>query len=91
MTTILKTLLEKTDSTENVLGSYIDDIFVDETEMPVQRAVEHLSMFYLITNPPESLRGGAALELRLHKDMAGDLAFRRRNKIPEVVRCMIKR
>lgn len=46
------------DSTENTMDSYIDDILVDKTAMPVQRVVEHLG---LIKKPPESLEGGIAL------------------------------
>lgn len=42
MATILKTVLEKMDSTENAVVSHIDDILVDETAVPVQNVMEHL-------------------------------------------------
>lgn len=56
--TILKAVLEKMDSRENAVDSYINDILLDETAVPVQRVVEHLGKFGLITKSSVSLGGG---------------------------------
>lgn len=63
MVAVLKTVLENMDRTENAVDSYIDDILVEETAVPVQRVVEHLGKFGLIAKPPESLEGRTALGL----------------------------
>ena len=83
MTTILKTVLEKMDSTENVMDLYMNNIVGDETAVPIQRVREHLGKFVFITKPPESLKGRVTLDIQLLKDMAWKFGIQRGNEIPE--------
>ena len=66
---------------KNIVDLNIDTIFMDKTAIPVQRIVEHLEKFGLITKLPESLMGGAALAFLFSNDIAGDSGFRRGNGI----------
>lgn len=91
MTKILKTVLGKRKDIETGTNSYIDDILVDETAVTAAEVVKHLAKFGLVTKTPEPLEGGAALGLKLEKDMTGELVFRRGNEIPEVGEEMSKR
>ena len=70
--------------TANDTGSYIDDILVEELMAKAEEVVEHLGKFGLIAKASEHLEGGAELGLRLQKDHAGELVFRRRNEVLEI-------
>ena len=83
MAKILKTVLGKREAIKNATSSYIDDILVDETEVPAMELSEYLGDFGLVTKPPEPLEGGAALGLRLDR-VGGELLFHRGNKIPDI-------
>ncbi|XP_029636193.1 uncharacterized protein LOC115211658 [Octopus sinensis] len=84
MATILKAILGKVDRVKRATNSYIDDILVDETVMPATEVIGHLKSFGLIAKPPEAMERGAALGLKLWRDKAGVLVFRRGNEVPEL-------
>ena len=73
--------MEKVDGT---ISLYIDNIFVNETEVMVEEVVAHLRKFGLIAKLSESMDGGVALGLRLRWDETGKLQFQRGNKIPQM-------
>ena len=83
MSKILKYVLREIDETGEHTSSYIDDILVDESELPAAELISHLNEYGLITKPPESLENGTALGLKLF-GVNGELVFRRGNEIPEV-------
>ncbi|XP_029634935.1 uncharacterized protein LOC115210471 [Octopus sinensis] len=91
MATILKAILGKVDRVKKATNSYIDDILVDETVMPATELRGHLNSFGLIAKPQEAMEGGAALGLKLWRDKAGALVFRRGNEIPELGASMSRR
>ena len=57
MTSILKTVLRKSERVEQATSSYIDDILVKVSQITALELVEHLKKFGLITKAPESLDG----------------------------------
>ena len=82
MAKILKTVLAKREEVKRGTNSYIDDILVDVSVISVDKLINHLKEYGLVTKPPESLDGGAALGLKLLSD-GGELYFRRGNELPE--------
>lgn len=50
--------------------------------MSAAEVIRHLGEFGLATKLPESLDGGAALGLKIDKNKAGELMFRRGNEVP---------
>lgn len=58
---------------------------MDEPEETAAEVVKHLMKFGFVTNLLDPLEGRAALGLKLEKDGAGELVFRRGNEIPEVL------
>ncbi|XP_076032423.1 uncharacterized protein LOC143020149 [Oratosquilla oratoria] len=91
MTRILKTVLEKTETMKKGTDSYLDDILVDDSVVSTSSVVEHLARYGLTAKEPEPLEGGAVLGLRLERNGAGTLMFRRGNEIPKVMDEMCKR
>ncbi|XP_076055165.1 uncharacterized protein LOC143033558 [Oratosquilla oratoria] len=91
MTRILKTVLEKTEAMKKGTDSYLDDILVDDSIVSTSSVVEHLARYGLTAKEPEPLEGGAVLGLRLERNGAGTLMFRRGNEIPKVTDEMCKR
>ena len=91
MTSILKTVLRKSERVEKATSSYIDDILVKVLQTTVLEVVEHLKKFGLITKAPESLDGGAALGLKLRVNERGVLDFFRGNEIPDIPECLTRR
>ncbi|XP_076049741.1 uncharacterized protein LOC143030477 [Oratosquilla oratoria] len=91
MTRILKKRLEKTEMMKKGTDSYLDDILVDDSVVSSSSVVEHLARSGLIAKEPEPLEGGAVLGLRLERNGAGTLMFRRGNEIPKVTDEMCKR
>ncbi|XP_076045835.1 uncharacterized protein LOC143028080 [Oratosquilla oratoria] len=90
MTRILKTVLEKTETTKKGTDSYLDDILVDDSMVSASDVVEHLPRYRLIAKEPEPVEG-AVFGLRLERDGTGNLVFRRGNEIPKVKDEMNKR
>ena len=84
MLAIFKVVFKKEDDLREGTDCYIDDILVDETAEPASKFVSHLDKFGLTVKPPESLERGAALDLQLDKDEAGNQVFTRKNEILEV-------
>lgn len=82
MSKILKTVLAKSKKVEAATSSYIDDILVSESQVSAAEVIRHLSDFGLVTKSPESLDGGAALGLKIDRNKAGELMFRRGNEVP---------
>ena len=82
MSKILKTVLAKSKKIEGATSSYIDDILVNETQVPAEDLIQHLSRYGLDTKPPEPLDGGAALGLRIQRNRVGELMFYRGNELP---------
>ncbi|XP_076049715.1 uncharacterized protein LOC143030451 [Oratosquilla oratoria] len=91
MTRILKTVLGKTEVMKKGTDSYLDDILVDDSIVSTSSLVEHLARYGLTAKEPEPLEGGAVLGLRLERNGAGTLMFRRGNEIPKVTDEMCKR
>ncbi|XP_076049389.1 uncharacterized protein LOC143030071 [Oratosquilla oratoria] len=91
MTRILKTVLEKTEAMKKGTDSYLDDILVDDGIVSTSNVVEHLARYGLTAKEPEPLEGGAVLGLRLERNAAGTLMFKRGNEIPKVTDEMCKR
>ncbi|XP_076031925.1 uncharacterized protein LOC143019828 [Oratosquilla oratoria] len=91
MTRILKTVLEKTETMKKGTDSYLDDILVDDSVVSTSSVVEHLARYGLTAKEPKPLEGGAVLGLRLERNGAGTLMFRRGNEIPKVTDEMCKR
>ncbi|XP_076068433.1 uncharacterized protein LOC143040875 [Oratosquilla oratoria] len=83
MTRILKTVLEKTEPMRKGTDSYFDDILVDDSVVSTSSVVEHLARYGLTAKETEPLEGGAVLGLRLERNGAGTLMFRRGNEIPK--------
>ena len=76
MSTILRKILDKMEKVDGAVSSYIDDIIVNETEVMVEEIVAHLREFGLIAKLPESIDGGATLELKLKRAETGKLQMR---------------
>ena len=91
MTSILKTVLGKSERVEQATSSYVDDIIVEESRVTALEVIEHLKKFGLITKAPESLEGGAALGLKLQANERGVLDFFRGNEIPDVPERLTRR
>ena len=91
MTSILKTVLRKSERVEQATSSYIDDILVKVSQTTALEVVEHLKKFGLITKAPESLDGGAALGLKLRVNERGVFDFFRGNEIPDIPECLTRR
>ncbi|XP_076056355.1 uncharacterized protein LOC143034304 [Oratosquilla oratoria] len=91
MTRILRTVLEKTEAMKKGTDSYLDDILVDDGIVSTSNVVEHLARYGLTAKEPEPLEGGAVLGLRLERNAAGTLMFKRGNEIPKVPDEMCKR
>ena len=85
MAAILKIVLKREKDVRDAADSFIDDILVDQTEVPVQRVLEQLERLSLTAKCTEMLDGGEALGLRLNEAVSGELKFRRGNTLPEVV------
>jgi len=84
MTKVLRKVLEKDTVVGDGTSSYIDDIYVNTDKVKPERVVEHLERNGLRAKEPEALDGGAALGLKLNRDVDGMLTFGRANKIPDV-------
>ena len=91
MSKILKDVLGRDQEVGESTSSYIDDIYVNVSQIGADRVVAHLKRHGLEAKPPESLEGGSALGLRLQKDEHGALMFSRGNEVPEATEKMTKR
>ena len=84
MSRILKTVLGRSEKIRNATSSYIDDILVNESCVSASELTEYLAQFGLVAKPAEPLDGGAALGLKLRRDVTGELVFYRGNDVPAV-------
>ena len=91
MSRILKTVLSQSDKIRDATSSYIDDILLNESQVPAVELVDHLHTFGLTSKPPEPLEGGAVLGLKLYRSRTGDLIFRRGNELPVVPESLTRR
>ena len=91
MSKILKYVLSKNEIIRSATNSYIDDILLDDNKVSANKLVDHLNKYGLVTKHPETIDGGAALGLRLHRDERGELLFSRGNIIPETTQNVTKK
>ena len=91
MSKILKTVLAQSKKVEAATRSYIDDILVNESQVTDAELIHHLGKFGLITKMPEPLDGGAALGLKIERNGAGELMFRRGNELPILPESLTRR
>ena len=84
MTAVLKTVLTKDDAVKRATISYINNVQVEEAEVAAEKVRDHVNTYGLTAKPSESLENGMALGLKLRRNKAGKLMFRRGNEIPEV-------
>ena len=73
---------------KGVTDSYIDDILVDVMNILTMKVENHLKEFGLTANPLESLKGEAALVLKLKKGKEGKLVFRKGDEVVRIIRKM---
>jgi hypothetical protein len=91
MTLILKEVLSSDRLISKGTDFYLDDILVDEDIVSVERVVEHLAIYGLVSKPPEKLENARVLGLQLEKNDQGTITWRRGNKIPDVEYPMTRR
>ena len=84
MQTIVDAILTKDKRIQRATSAYIDDVYVDESIVPVAHEKEPLGSFGLLSKEPERLQDGArVLGLQVWgKD--NSLYWRRGNKIPDM-------
>ena len=86
MQTIVDAILTKDKSIQWATSAYTDDVYVDESIVPVARVKEHLCSFGLLSKEPERLQDGArVLGLQVWGE-DNSLYWRRGIKIPDMPR-----
>lgn len=58
-----------------MIGSYIDDIQMDESVVVAEEIVKHLKKFGPTTKPSETIEGGTPLGFKFERDKMGKLVF----------------
>ena len=81
MQTIVDAILTKDKHIQWATSSYIDDVYVDESIVPVK---EHLCSFGLLSKEPERLQDGAQVLVLQVLGEDNSLYWRRGNKIPDM-------
>ena len=90
MQTIVDAILTKDKHIQWATSAYIDDVYVDESIVPVARVKEHLCSFGLFSKEPERLQDGARVLVLQVWGEDNSLYWRRGNKIPDML-CIITR
>ena len=91
MSKILKTVLSYSKEVYGGTSSYIDDVMVNVSKVSSSRVVEHLVENGLECKPPEPLKDGSALGLKLQLGAKGMLEFGRGNEIPKLTAGVTRR
>ena len=91
MSKILKTVLSCNRIISQNVSSYIDDIYVNESEISTIDLVNHLKCYGLISKEPESIENNTVLGLKIYRGKHNELRFGRGNQIPEVSDCLTRR
>ena len=84
MSAIVKHILMADPKITAVTDHYKDNIIVDVDQVSVQRVIEHLYKFGLITKPPEMLSEASVLGLKLQDSGNGHLDWVQKKDLPEV-------
>ena len=91
MTAIVEKVLSMDTNMTKAASSYIDDIMVNEEELPVEKVVHHLDRFGLTTKEPQRL-GGEEDVCVLGLKVAGDSTWTRDAPLPGVdSKCLTRR
>ena len=91
MQTIVDAILTKDKRIQQATSTYIDDVYVNESIVPVARVKEHLCSFVLPSKEPERLQDGVrVLGLQVWGE-DNSLYWRRGNKIPYMPRVVTRR
>ena len=86
MQTIVDAVLTKDKRIQQATSAYIDDVYVDESIVPVACVKERLCNFSLLSKEPERLQDGVrVLGLQVWGE-DNSLYWRRGNKIPDMPR-----
>ena len=84
--TIVDAILTKNKRIQRATSAYIDDVYMDESIVPMACVKEHLYSFGLLSKEPERLQDGArVLGLQVWGEDSS-LYWRRGNKIPDMPR-----
>ena len=84
MSAIVRYILLADPEIATATDHYVDDIVVDVNQVSVERVIEHLRKFGLVTKPPETLSEASVLGLKLQDNGKGHLEWVRRKDLPEV-------
>ena len=91
MKTVLETVAKQDENVEKAVSSYVDDVLVNEEEMPAEEVAKHLRAFGLECKEPTCVREGArVLGLRVWEEQDG-LKWKRDNNVREIVGPVTKR
>ena len=84
MSAIVRHILMADPEIATATDHYVDDIVVDVDQVSVQRVIDHLRKFGLVTKPPERLSEASVLGLKLQDSGNGHLEWVRRKDLPDV-------
>lgn len=90
MSAIVHKVLASDPSVEKATDSFMDDIIVDESRIPVTKVQQHFGEYGLDCKPPVPLNGGRVLGLRVYENN-GVLMWRRDNVIPNIQNTLTRR
>ena len=91
MTKIISTVLSLNDDIAKGTDHYIDDIWVDESRVTVEKVRRHLANYGLTTKEPVPLRGARVLGLGVDAARDGVLKWKRDGDLPSLGDSVTKR
>jgi transposase InsO family protein/ribonuclease HI len=84
MAAVVRHILSSDSDISAATDHYVDDIVVDTDLVSMERVIEHLRQYGLVTKPPETLNGTRVLGLQLSDTGQGRIRWMRSRSVPQL-------